>query len=156
MLGFDAEILQTNPELMLRTIDPRDRRNGFRHAIATSRAKDLSSYEDREMRNVTVSGEGALGALDSRRTTKLDDGSYRCGNGPHFSDITDRRSGPEETGSGGIDAACLSSIERSSPEGDRDLRCRGTVWCCANERYRAIIAARAGQVSRARCALRGF
>jgi len=85
MLGFDAEVLETHPELMLKSIDPRDEER-FRHAIAQS-AKDLSSFEI-EMRNVTAAGDERW-VRSIAQTTKLEDGSI-VWNGIIL-DITDRK-----------------------------------------------------------------
>jgi PAS domain S-box-containing protein len=130
MLGFDAEILQANPELMLRTIDPRDEER-FRHAIAQS-AKDLSSYEI-EMRNVTVSGEERW-VRSIAQTTKLDDGSI-VWNGLIL-DITDRKRAEEQAAA--ASTRLLSSIEGLA-EGIAIFDAEDRLVLC-NERYRAICA----------------
>jgi PAS domain S-box-containing protein len=128
MLGFDAEILQANPELMLRTIDPRDEER-FRHAIAQS-AKDLSSYEI-ELRNVTASGEERW-VRSTAQTMKLEDGSI-VWNGLIL-DITDRKRAEEQAAA--ASTRLLSSIEGLA-EGIAIFDAEDRLVLC-NERYRAI------------------
>ncbi len=70
-LGFDAAILQTEPDRMIRTIDARDQQR-FREAIARS-AADLSSY-DVELRNVSAPGEERW-VRSTAQVGKLEDGS---------------------------------------------------------------------------------
>jgi PAS domain S-box-containing protein len=71
LLGVDAGALQSDAELMLTTIDERDKPR-FHQAIARS-ANDLSSYEI-ELRTSTVSGEERW-VRSTAQTAKLDDGS---------------------------------------------------------------------------------
>jgi PAS domain S-box-containing protein len=94
LLGFDAALLRTNPELMLRTIDPRDRPR-FDQAVARS-AKDLTSFE-LEFRSITGSGEERW-VRSAAQTTKLADGSIAW-NGLIL-DITDRKRAEERVREG--------------------------------------------------------
>jgi PAS domain S-box-containing protein len=130
MLGYEAASLEADPELMLKTVDPRDRTR-FEEAIARS-AADLSPY-DIELRNIAASGERRW-VRSMAQTAQLDDGSV-VWNGLLL-DITAQRSAEEQAAA--ASARLMSAIEGLA-EGVAIFDAEDRLVLC-NERYRAIAA----------------
>ncbi|HEX3498891.1 MAG TPA: PAS-domain containing protein, partial [Stellaceae bacterium] len=130
MLGYEAASLEANPELMLKTIDPRDKAR-FEEAIARS-AAELSPY-DIELRNIAASGEKRW-VRSTAQTAKLEDGSV-VWNGLLL-DITAQRSAEEQAAA--ASARLISAIEGLA-EGVAIFDAEDRLVLC-NERYRAIAA----------------
>ncbi len=129
LLGYEAARLEASPDLMLKTIDPRDKPR-FDEAIARS-AADLSSYEV-ELRNITASGERRW-VRSTAQTARLDDGSI-VWNGLLL-DITAQRSAEEQAAA--ASARLLSAIEGLA-EGVAVFDAEDRLVLC-NERYRAMV-----------------
>jgi PAS domain S-box-containing protein len=128
MLGYEAANLEVDPELMLKTVDPRDRAR-FEEAIARS-AADLSPY-DIELRNIAASGERRW-VRSTAQTARLEDGSV-VWNGLLL-DITAQRSAEEHAAA--ASARLMSAIEGLA-EGVAIFDAEDRLVLC-NERYRAI------------------